>query len=129
MPHPSSFPHERRKKDTHSLSQPYDPMPTLGQRKHADWVSLFSLYPVFPGEFFSLPGIPRGIFLSTRYSPGNFSLYPVFPGEFFSLPGIPRGIPGREKRFIERRSYFIREKDISLWICEVIDYVIVQLNL
>ena len=39
------------------------------------------------------------------------------------------GMPDREKRWIERRSYFIREKAILLWICEVIDYFIVPLDL
>ena len=39
------------------------------------------------------------------------------------------GMPDREKRWIERRSYFIREKTIILWICEVIDYFIVPLDL
>ena len=35
---------------------------------------------------------------------------------------LPRGIPDKEKRWIERRSYFIREKAILLWICEVISW-------
>ena len=35
----------------------------------------------------------------------------------------------REKRRIERRSYFIREKAVLLRICEVIDYFIVLLHL
>ena len=35
----------------------------------------------------------------------------------------------REKRWIERRSYFIRKKAILLRICEVIDYFIVPLHL
>ena len=39
------------------------------------------------------------------------------------------GMPDREKRWIERRSYFIREKAILLRICEVIDYFIVPLDL
>ena len=39
------------------------------------------------------------------------------------------GMPDREKRWIERRSYFIREKAILSWMCEVIDYFIVPLDL
>ena len=38
-------------------------------------------------------------------------------------------ILAREKRQIERRNYFIRENAILFWICEVIDYFIVPLNL
>ena len=40
----------------------------------------------------------------------------------------PWGMLDREKRWIER-SYFIRKKAILLWICEVIDYFIVPLDL
>ena len=34
-----------------------------------------------------------------------------------------------ETRLIERRRYFIRDKTILLWICDVIDYFIVPLDL
>ena len=33
---------------------------------------------------------------------------------------LPWGMLDREKRWIERKSYFIREKANLLWICEVI---------
>ena len=39
------------------------------------------------------------------------------------------GMLEREKRWIDRRSYFIREKAILLRICEVIDNFIVPLHL
>ena len=41
----------------------------------------------------------------------------------------PWGMLDGEKIWIERRSYFIREKAILLRICEVIDYFIVPLEL
>ena len=45
-----------------------------------------------------------------------------------SAPLTILGMPDREKRWIERRNYFIREKAILSWICEVIDHFNVPLD-